>query len=163
MRKKRSTLLLAVALLILSATACFAGEGWQANIMVRSGSAASRVTFGQDSGATDLKDGFYDVPALLAGSLRVAFTDGGAVLWQNIKALDDGREKEWLLAINSSLGEDIGVGWERADIPEDISVVLFDEASGRAVDMKLMSYYQLANNKSGELRIKASREMIKGK
>lgn len=154
MNKTIRIIMIVSVLLPAPAISCWAGDSWQTNIKVQSGNAASRLTLGQNKGATDFTDGFFDVPALLAGTLRAGFTDSGEVLWRDIRSSDG--DKEWLLSLNTTGDEGLRVSWDCAALPDNVSLLLTDIATGVTMDMKVVSYYLLDNNRSAELKINSS-------
>lgn len=155
MINKLSTVLLALVMLVPTGF-CFAGEDWQANLVVSSSNASSRLTFGQNQAATDLNDGFYDVSALFSGSLRAAFTDGGGTLWRDIRGGDNGTGQEWRLSVTAATGEIVKVSWDKDSLPKNIRVTLIEVDTGRSVDMKELSSYAVENRNGGELIIEVS-------
>ena len=156
MKKTAYSILFAAVLLGITSIPCFAADGWQANLLVSSGNASSKLTFGQNPAATDLDDGFYDVPALFSGDLRAAFTDGGGELWRDIRAAGSETVKEWRLSVTSGTEERIKVSWDKRGLPKDARVALIDIDTGESIDMKVLSSYSLGNSNGCELLIKVS-------
>ena len=150
------SIMLAAMLILPAASYCFAGDGWQANLAISAGKASSKLTFGQNPAATDLEDGFYDVPAMLSGEFRAAFTDGDTALWRDIRAIGNGTGKEWHLTIISGTDETINVRWNQQGFPEESRVELYDVDSGESIDMKLFTSYVLTDRNDAELIIKIS-------
>lgn len=153
MKETAYSILFAAVLLGITSIPCFAADGWQANLLVSSGNASSKLTFGQNPAATDLDDGFYDVPAMFSGDLRAAFTDGGGTLWRDIRAAGNETAKEWRLTVTSGTEESIRVSWDRKGLPKDAMVALIDVETGESIDMKVSSNYALGNRNGAELLI----------
>lgn len=129
---------------IISLATGLAADGWEANVMITSGSAASRLSFGQRSDATDLVDGVYDLPAMLTGDLQVYFHNVAESLWRDIRGMEP--QSEWQLVIfNRRLDEAVKVSWDPAALPEKSEIKLIDDAKGIETDMKLTNEYILEN------------------
>jgi hypothetical protein len=156
MKKYTLPALLAAVLTISAAGPGFAGAGWQANLLVDSGKATSKLTFGQHPAATDGNDGFYDVPALFSGQLQASFTNGGETLWRDIRAANPAGTKKWRVSIVSESAEEIALSWDRDRLPPNSEIVLIDLESQEFIDMKTTSGYVLENRNGGELIIKVS-------
>lgn len=156
MKKTTFSSLLAVVLLVAMTMPCFAGEGWQANILITAGNASSKLTFGQHLAATDRNDGFYDVPALLSGELRTAFSDGGGTLWRDIRGVGTETGQEWRLSVSSGSGEEIKVSWDNQVLPKDARITLIDLETGKSIDMQVMSSHRMGNRTGGALLIEVS-------
>ena len=153
MINKTSAVLLAIVM-VMTAGLCLAGDGWQSSLVVSSGNASSRLTFGQNPAATDRQDGFYDVPALFSGALQAAFSDGGEDLWRDIRSAGLEPEQEWRLNVNSETGEATKVSWDKKSLPENLKVVLIDVEAGMTIDMKEFSSDAMEDGAGGELLIK---------
>ncbi|MCK4837828.1 MAG: hypothetical protein KAS94_03445 [Desulfobulbaceae bacterium] len=156
MNKTVFSILLATFLVGATTIFCFADDGWQANILISSGDASSKLTFGQNQAATDLNDGFYDVPALFSGQLQAAFTDGEGMLWRDIRDAGSEAVKEWRINITSASGETITVSWDQERLPKNAKVALIDVDTGKAIDMQVLSSYAMENRNGGELLIQVS-------
>jgi hypothetical protein len=156
MKKTTLSILLAVILILSMPISCFAGDGWQANILITSGNASSRLTFGQHVDATDHNDGFYDVPALFSGELQAAFTGGGETLWRDIRGVGTETGQEWRLIVTSDTGEEIKVSWDNKGLPAEVSIALVDVETGKSIDMQVMSSYLMENKAGGALLIEVS-------
>jgi len=156
MNKTVFSILLATFLVGATTIFCFADDGGQAYILISSGPASSRLSFGQNLAATDLNDGFYDVPPLLSGQLQAIFTNGGGELWRDIRAAGTETSREWRLKITSAAGETIKVSWNQGLLPKNTEVALIDVGTGKAIDMKVLSSYTMENSNGGELLIQVS-------
>ena len=157
MKKIAFSILFTAILLVSTNISCFAGDGWQSNILISSGSASSKLTFGQNPAATDLNDGFYDVPAMLSGELKAAFTDDEETLWRDIRGIGNETLKEWRLSVISASGEIVKISWDKKSFPKDTRVTLIDIDTGKSIDMKLLSSYAMENEGGSELLSKVSK------
>jgi len=155
MRTILSTTLLALVL-ILSDTTCFADYGWQANLLISSGSASSKLTLGQNKEATDGNDGFYDVPALFSGQFHAAFTGGGGTMWRDIRSAGAKTVEKWQLSVFSGIEEAINFSWDKSQFPPSASVTLIDDNNDKSIDMKAISAYSMKHMDSAELSIEVS-------
>jgi hypothetical protein len=156
MKKTAFSLLFAAFLVVSTAIFCFADEAWQANILIYSGNATSKLTFGQHPTATDNNDGFFDVPALFSGNLQAAFTDGGGTLWRDIRAFGDNNVKEWRLGVTSGSGKTLKFSWDKGRLPKNARVMLIDVDTGKSIDMQMVSSYLMVYRNGGELVIEVS-------
>jgi hypothetical protein len=156
MKKIAFSIIFAAILLGSTTISCFAGDGWQSNILISSGSASSKLTFGQNPAATDLNDGFYDVPAMLSGHLKAAFTDSEETLWRDIRGVGSENLKEWQLSITSGSRDIIKIIWDKKSFPKDARVTLIDTDTGKSIDMKMLSSYAMENRDVCELLIKVT-------
>jgi len=150
------SLLLIVFLGMFVSQSCYAGDGWQFDILISSGNSSNKLTIGQNQTASDDNDGFHDVPALLSGDLHAAFTNGGGLLWRDIRALVDGDVKDWLLDVKSDSGEVITISWDKNRLPVNTRLALVEVDSGQSVDMNMLSSYSMGNLNGGELVIEVS-------
>lgn len=146
MNKGLITILFTVLLIGVSAQQTLALEGWEANITVTSGSSESRFSFGQRPDATDLEDGFYDVPAMLSGDLQVYSQTREGAFWRDIRGTDQGNE--WQLVIMSQTQKTVYIAWDSANLPKRGRIKLVDAANGKETDMKTAGSYTIGS--SGE-------------
>jgi len=143
MKKNIWMSLFMVSGLLVGSSMADAAAGWETNLLISAGTAESRLSLGQRSDATSEEDGRYDVPAMLSGTLRAAFTGGGGSLWRDIRAFGRNRE-EWHLAIASSNGQPVKIGWDAKGLPKGFRFELIDEAAGQVIAMESSSAYKPA-------------------
>lgn len=144
--------ILAASLVSISPAAILmAADGWEANITVTSGSAKSRLSFGQQPDATDQKDNRYDVRAMLSGTLHAWFDNDEADLWRDIRAT--GEANEWQLKITSGTDSPISISWDPSTLPDEITAELIDSTGAGAIDMKSATSFTLNESSEAELMI----------
>ncbi|MEN8134366.1 MAG: hypothetical protein ABFS18_02355 [Thermodesulfobacteriota bacterium] len=129
-------------------------DGWEASITVTSGNAENRLSFGQKPDATDLTDGFYDLPAMLSGAIQVYFQTEGESFWRDIRAM--GPDKEWQLIITSQTGSPIAITWDPDNLPADANVRLIHPANGKETDMKASSSYIMESTSNALLLLEVT-------
>ena len=136
------TTIIIIQVLIIS-NLLFAGDKWQMNITAKVQNAENRLTIGQRPDASDLIDGRYDVPALLAGDIEAYIELEDDKYWKDIrKACVTKCKKKWNIIVESALqGYIIKLSWNSLDIPDNTGMVLVDMNNGVATDMKLSNEY----------------------
>ena len=143
---------ISIMLVGLSVCSAYASDGWELQLKVSAGHVSSKVSFGQQVDATAGRDGYYDVPAMLSGSLQAAFLNGGGTLWRDIRSAGAG---EWQLQIDSQVGEPVSLSWNSQDLPAGVTLKLFNAVSGDVVDMTSASTYTIADKSGCDLLIRA--------
>ena len=131
--------------------AVFGQVEWEAEITVSSAYVESRLAIGQRNDADDQQDGRYDVPPMLAGSLRAWMLGSGTGLWRDIRASGSTGEKDWQLVVDNRSGEQVVISWSPPAFPAGAEMVLIDQASGKTVNMKKQSSYGLTDPAGGEV------------
>ena len=147
-----------LALLMIGSHAAFAvaADDWEMNITVTSGNAENRLSLGQHQDATNQRDGLYDVPAMLSGSLRAWFTSGANNLWRDIRSARSDNGSEWQLLISSRTGLPAVISWNIEQLPAGMIIELIDNATGTVVDMGSTTSYLLEDGSAAELTIKTN-------
>ena len=139
--------------LFIITTVIFAGNKWQMNITAKVQNAENRLTIGQRPDASDLIDGRYDVPALLAGDIKAYIELEGDKYWKDIRqACSTACKKKWNIIVDSALqGYIIKLNWNSSNIPDNASMVLVDKKNGEMSDMKSSNEYVYENTGKREL------------
>lgn len=147
-----------LALFIIGSHAGFAlaADDWEMNITVNSGNAENRLSLGQNQDATDQRDGLYDVPAMLSGTLRAWFASGANNLWRDIRSATSDNGSEWQLLISSRTGLPTVISWNTEQLPAGMIIELVDNATGTFVDMSSNSSFLLEDFSEAELTIKTN-------
>ncbi|GBD95758.1 MAG TPA: hypothetical protein ENG83_04550 [Nitrospirae bacterium] len=127
-----------ITVMSISANVSACEDGWNLSIKAHVLNAENRLVVGQAPDAADDIDGRYDVPALLAGDIKAYMELEGKKYWKNIKeSCNTPCKKAWNIYVESdALGRTIELLWNPSDIPDDISVILIDTATGEVTDMK---------------------------
>jgi hypothetical protein len=150
----RILLLIIIASVWLFPTAVFSQVEWESEIKVSAGHVESRLAIGQRADATDQRDGRYDVPPMLAGSLRAWLTGSGTSLWRDIRSPDTVEGKDWNLVVNNNSVEPVTILWLPDALPVDAVMTMTDPASGATVDMKKNNSYTMGDPAGGEVLIR---------
>jgi len=154
LKKKIDIALLAVLITGFFATTALAAGNWEMSISVSSGNAGNRLSFGQHQDATDQRDGLYDVPAMLSGTLQTWFSSVDTPLWRDIRSSTPENSSEWSLLISSRTGLPVVVSWDSQQLPPGSILELSDSATGTVVDMGSANSYLLEDSSKAELMIK---------
>ena len=117
------------------------------NITAKVQNAENRLTIGQKSDASDLIDGRYDVPALLAGDIEAYIELEGDKYWKDIRqACNAACKKTWNIVVESEVqGQSIELIWKSSDIPDNAEMVLMDRKTSKKTDMTLSHEYIYEN------------------
>ena len=128
----------AITVMSISANVSACENGWNLSIKANVLNAENRLIIGQVPGAGDGIDGRYDVPALLSGDIKAYIELEGKEYWKDIKEpCNNPCRKSWNIFVESEVwGQIIEIAWNPLDIPENISVILIDTATGEITDMK---------------------------
>ena len=150
---KAVSLVLLLLLTTGSATLVYAADGWETSLTISISGAENKLSFGQQADATDTLDGQYDVPPMIGGTLTSYFSDGGGLLWRDIRALTPGI-KSWKLHIESSLNDKyIYLTWDPKKMPDGAEVILKDTINGVTVNMNDRNLFAFKNVGPKELEI----------
>ena len=150
---KAVTLVLISLLTIGSTSFAFAADGWETSLTISVAGAENKLSFGQQADATDSIDGQYDVPPMIGGLITSYFSDGGGLLWRDIRALTP-RIKSWKLHIESSLSDKyIFLTWDPTKLPDRAGVILKDTINGVVVNMNDRNMFAFKNVGPKELEI----------
>ena len=145
----------AVASLFFCNSLTWAAEGWETNLIVASGTAESRLSFGQQADATDLDDGRYDVPAMLTGTLQAAFVGGGGSFWRDIRSTG-ADQQEWRLLVGSSSGQPVKISWDSKSLPAGYLFELIDGTNSQTINMESSSVFTVEEGASIDLTVRVS-------
>ena len=130
-----------------------ASDGWETNLTITVAGAENKLSFGLQADATDAIDGQYDVPPMLGGSITSYFSDGGGLLWRDIRALSTGA-KSWKLHIESPLNDKyVYLTWDPTMFPDGARVTLKDPTSGFSVNMTDRNLFAFKNVGPKDLEI----------
>lgn len=147
------------ALYVSSAHAGTAGSGsvpgWEARLNIAQGSAGINVYLGQRPDATDGIDGYYDVPAFSSEGFNAHLALEGGRYWRDIRHYGQISSVVWRLELEPSGGRPVVIRWKPADIPDNVTALLVDPASGSVIDMKDNSEFAVQPDMAHELRIEA--------
>ena len=143
-----------IQILIIS-NVLFAGDKWQMNIIAKVQNAENRLTIGQSLDASDLIDGRYDVPALLAGDIEAYIELENDKYWKDIrKTCNASCNKTWNIIVESSVQEHlIELIWNSSDIPDNAGMVLIDKKTGKKIDMISSHEYIYKNTGKREFTV----------
>lgn len=128
-------------------------SGWETNLIVTINDAENKIGIGQNSNATDLMDGAFDVPALLSGTMRAYSVTDATSLWRDIKSFG---KNSWTIIVESSDKGIITIKWDTNLLPQDTSFTLVDTVINNTVDMKAKSNYSYKNLGKRTLRVLAT-------
>ena len=150
---KAVALVLIVFLTTCTASLALAAAGWETNLTIAVEGAENNLSFGQQADATDVMDGQYDVPPMIGGTITSYFSDGGGLLWRDIRAFTP-EIKSWKLHIESPLVDKyIYVTWDPTKLPDGAQVTLKDMINGVNVNMTNRSMFAYKNAGLKELEI----------
>jgi hypothetical protein len=150
---KAVTLILTLFLTTGTVSLVLAAEGWEANLAISVAGAENKLSFGQQTDATDALDGQYDVPPMIGGTLTSYFSDGGSLLWRDIRAFTP-EIKTWKLHIESTRYDKyIYVTWEPNKLPGGAHVHLKDTISGVSLNMAERNLFAFKNMGPKDLEI----------
>ncbi len=164
-------------LLLILASASAARADWEMELTVAAGPAQCQLAFGENVAATDGFDGAHDVPAFLAGDLRVFLSASDKVVgkhatarklktqakvkskhWRDIRAVSADGMQEWVVWVQTAPpGASITLGWNGASLPAGWEMELVDDESGRRVDFRAVSSYTFTMDKPRLLYLRAHR------
>ena len=154
MKKTIYTALLTLSITGFFAATALATDNWEISISVSSGNAENRLALGQNQGATNQRDGLYDVPAMLSGSLQAWFASSNGPLWRDIRSTVPGDSYEWQLQISSRTGLSAMISWDPQQLPTETTVKLINSATGEVIDMGSTNSYLLEDSSETALNIK---------
>jgi hypothetical protein len=150
---KAVTLILTLFLTAGMASVVQTAEGWEANLAISVAEAENTLSFGQQTDATDALDGQYDVPPMIGGTLTSYFSNGGGLLWRDIRAFTP-EIKTWKLHIESTRYDKyIYVTWEPMKLPGGAHVHLKDTINGVSLNMAERNLFAFKNMGPKDLEI----------
>lgn len=117
-------------------------SGWETNLIISINQVENKIGIGQNSNATNLMDGAFDVPALLAGILRVYSLTDEKSLWRDIRGIG---ENSWTINVETSDKGIVTIKWDTNLLPENSTLTLVDGQINNTVDMKTKSNYSYKN------------------
>jgi hypothetical protein len=136
-----------------TASLVLAADGWETNLTITVAGAENNLSFGQRDDATDALDGQYDVPPMIGGTITSYFSDGGGLLWRDLRAFSQ-EIKSWNLHIESPLVDKyIYVTWDPTKLPDGARVTLRDKINGVDVNMANRNMFAYKNAGPKELEI----------
>lgn len=143
MRKKTLLIGAAIIIQIILPGILSAQDGWEMNIKAKYLNAENKLVIGQRTDASDVIDGRYDVPALLSDGVIKAYMElEGDQYWKDIKkTCPTPCLKAWHILVESEdMGGIIELSWDPVNIPNNTSIVLIDQGTGKRMDMNLEQY-----------------------
>lgn len=164
MIKRVIIMIVALAIMLVNADISAAENSWEMGIKAKALNAENRLTIGQRPDASDGIDSRYDVPALLAGDIEAYTEIENNKYWKNIKeSCNTPCKKTWDIFVESkTLGQIMELSWDSLNIPDDISIILIDTATGKIVDMKKEQHkYTFENRGKRKFIIEAQLFVIK--
>ena len=129
--------------------------GWEVGLVISQGDVTARLSFGQQGDASAGRDGRYDVPAMLSGSLQTWFATGADQLWRDIR--QTGRlSATWELRIAADhAGVPVRIAWNPKVLPSGMRLTLVDEYRNAVVDMQRTPWYTFSGRGVRTLRVTA--------
>lgn len=124
----------ALLLMLVCPALLWAAPAWEVPLTIRSGVAQVTVHFGQWPEAQQGYDGYSDVPAYEAGTLRAWFEDAGYKLWRDIRPTSAEGSVSWQLQLNQASQGDVVLEWTTEHLPPDVQLTL--SGHGRVVNLQ---------------------------
>lgn len=143
------SILVTIMLLLVTSTDAISA-GWEVWVTGKtSDGARNKVSFGQQTDATDVYDPRYEVPAMPSGPISMNFPHSDWVFsadgfWRDIRG--NGLTKSWDLDVGSNrFGSSITLTWDASIVDGMYDLTLTDLSTGTDVNMSSQSTYSYTN------------------